>query len=141
MKPEPLIEDLTRFYWEGAREGELLVQRCDDCAYLQHPPDVACANCLSLALTPVPVSGRATLYSFVIAQRAFSPAFADEVPYVVALVELAERPGLRVLTSVVDAEHADLTIGMELELTFEDRGEWRVPQFRPASAATAAVTS
>ena len=62
-------------------------------------------------------------------RRAPSPEFRDRVPYVVALVELAEGP--RMMANVVGEGALEVAIGDALELTFEDRGEGRkLPQFR-----------
>ncbi len=130
--PEP--DESTRFYWEGALAGRLMIQRCAACSRYQHPPAPACTRCLADDMVPTEVSGRGTLYTFIIAHQAFDAAFLDELPYVVALVELEEQPGLRLLTNILEAPHEDLKIGMPLEVTFERRGEWSLPKFRPALA-------
>jgi hypothetical protein len=90
-------------------------------------------------LAPEPVSGRGTLYSWVVARQAFSTAFLDELPFVLGLVELDEQPGLRVLTNIVDVPRTGegLEIDMPVEVTFEQRGEWYVPMFRPVAAVPA----
>jgi uncharacterized OB-fold protein len=131
-KPVPQPDGLTRFYWEGARESSLLILRCSDCGYFLHPPDVACPRCLSADLVPTAVSGRGVIYAFTTARQPFDAAFAPDIPYVVALVELNEQPGLRLLTNIVDAPAEHVTGGAEVEVTFEPRGEWKLPQFRLA---------
>lgn len=131
-RPVPLPDDTTRFFWDGAAERRLLLQRCDACSTYQYPPDVVCITCQSLALTPTEVSGRATLYSFIEMERAFHAGFVPHLPIVLALVELDEQPGLRMLTNIVDAEGATLEIGMALEVTYEERGDIVLPQFKPA---------
>lgn len=136
MKPTPQPDAVTAFYWQGAADGELLVLRCAACGYLSHPPDVACARCGALALDPAAISGLGSVYSFTIVRQAFDPAFLPEVPYVVALVELDEQPGLRVLANIVDVVYDAVEIGMRVEATFEDRGDHVVPQFRPSERAT-----
>ena len=137
MKPTPEPDDVTAFYWRGAAEGTLLVLRCEACGYLSHPPDVACARCGAAALDPAPMSGFGTVYSFTIVRQAFDPAFLAEVPYVVALVELDEQPGLLVLANVVDTDIDAVDIGLRVEVTFEDRDGHVVPQFRPSDHAAA----
>ena len=132
-RPVPLPDSVSRFFWEGAREGRLLVQRCERCSMLQYPPDVACIHCQCDELTPVDVSGRGRLWSYTIVERVFHAGFADAVPYVVALIELEEQDGLRLLTNIVDASPDDLRIGLPVEVTIEDRGERVLPQFRPAA--------
>jgi hypothetical protein len=65
-----------------------------------------------------------------VARQAFDPAFADDLPYVLALVELDEQPGLRMVTNIIDSELSEITAGAPVEVTFEQRGEWSIPQFR-----------
>lgn len=132
MKPTPEPDDVTAFFWRGAAEGTLLVLRCMVCSYLSHPPDVACARCGAVELEPTPVSGYGSVYSFTVVRQAFDPAFLREVPYVVALVELDEQPGLRVLANLVDVALDAVEIGMRVAVAFEDRGDQVVPQFRPS---------
>lgn len=132
-RPLPEPDEVSAFYWDGARAGQLLVQRCPNCSLLQYPPDVACRSCQSTDLRPTEVSGRATLYSYAVVERPFHAGFVDEVPYVVALVELEEQAGLRLLNNILDARPEELEVGMALEVTFERRrGDVVLPQFRPA---------
>lgn len=139
MKPAPEPDDVSAFYWRGAAEGTLLVQRCAACGFLSHPPDVACTRCGALVLDPTPMSGLGTVYSFTIVRQAFDPAFLSEIPYAVALVELDEQPGLVVLANIVGIAPDAVEIGMRVEVTFEDRGDHTVPQFRPSDHAAASA--
>jgi uncharacterized OB-fold protein len=133
--PLPTPDDTSRFFWEGAARGELLIQRCADCSRFVHPPRPVCPACHSTDLAPEPVSGRATLYTWTIAEQAFHPYFADKLPYVYATVELAEQAGLRLITNVVDCPHDELRAGMALEVTFSPLTESvTLPKFRPAAA-------
>ena len=131
-KPPPVPDEVSRHYWEGARQGSLLLQRCTACHFYLHPPGVACPRCLSESLDVVPARGRGTVYAFTVARQAFDPAFADDVPYVLALVELDEQPGLRMVTNIIDSELSEITAGAPVQATFEQRGEWSIPQFRLA---------
>jgi uncharacterized protein len=130
-RPLPEPDDSSAFFWDGARNGQLLVQRCDGCSQFQYPPDVACIHCQSTALTPTRVSGRGILYSYSIVSRPFHAGFVDHVPYVVGLVELVEQAGLRILTNIVNVATDDLTIGTALHVVFETRGSTVLPQFSP----------
>ncbi|HEY6624625.1 MAG TPA: OB-fold domain-containing protein [Acidimicrobiales bacterium] len=131
-KPAPVPDDVSRHYWEGARQGALLLQRCTACRFYLHPPGVACPRCLSESLDVVPACGWGTIYAFTVARQAFDPAFADDLPYVLALVELDDQPGLRMVTNIIDSELSEITAGAPVEATFEQRGEWSIPQFRLA---------
>ena len=136
-KPVPRPDEGSRRYFEGARRGELLVQRCTRCgAYVAHPayggPPTRCTRCLHDALDWVPVSGRGTLYSFGIMHTAFHPGFAGALPYNVAIVELEE--GVRMTTNVVGCANEDLRIGMALRVVFEPVSETvALPRFEPAA--------
>jgi uncharacterized protein len=127
----PVPNDKTRFYWDGAREGRLLVQRCAACGDYQFPPEVGCSNCGGDSLVATEVAGRGTVYSFTVVRQAFDPAFASQLPFVIGLIELEDAPGMRMLTNIVDTEPAAVRVGMPVEVTFEDHGDWALPQFRP----------
>ena len=129
--------EITQFFWDAAREHRLVIQRCDDCGRYIHWPQVRCPNCASERLSPSQVSGRGKVYSFCIVHHVFFPTFADIVPYSLAIVELDEQPGLRMLTNIVDCPNDALRIGMAVEVTFEDGAGYTLPQFRPASGAEA----
>ena len=133
-KPVPQPDPVSEFYWEGAREGSLLVQRCAGCGFLLHPPDVVCPRCLSADLVPTPMSGRGVIYAFTTARQAFDAAFIEDLPYSLALVELEEQPGLRILANIVGVSPEEVTGGAAVEVTFEERGDWALPQFRLAGA-------
>lgn len=132
-KPAPSPSEITRFYWDSAREHKLVIQRCDDCGYYIHWPQVVCPRCQSDRLSPAEVSGRGTLYSFTIVHHVFHPGFAS--PYNLAIVELEEQAGLRLLTNILDCPNEALRVGLPVEVTFEDRDGYALPQFRPRSDA------
>lgn len=129
MKPTPVPDDVTDFHWSAARRGELAVARCVPYGHLNYPPDVSCAFCGARELEPRVVSGRGSVYSFTVVRPAFDPAFAADVPYVVALVELDEQPGLTMLTNLVDVDPEQVAIGDPVHVVFEARGDQQIPQF------------
>jgi uncharacterized OB-fold protein len=136
-KPAPVPDQASAFFWEGAARGELLVQQCAACATFQYPPTVICENCQSRDVRPARVSGRGTLYSLTVMHQAFLPVFAEDLPFAIALVDLDDAPGARLLTNIVGADPAGLRAGDPLEVMFEPRGDYAVPQFRPAGPAQA----
>jgi uncharacterized OB-fold protein len=128
--PVPTPE--TRHFWAGALEGELRLQRCDDCAHTYFPPRPFCPACASRSVSVYAASGRATLHSYVINHRA-APGF--EAPYSIAIVELEEGP--RMMSNVVDVEQTPeaLELDMPLEVTFRSLSdEIALPLFRPRGA-------
>jgi uncharacterized protein len=133
--PPALPDDpLTAFFWEGARNHELRIQRCQQCGTYIHLPRPICRNCQSFDLAGEPVSGRATLYSFTETFKAFHPFFVDRVPYIVATVALEEQAGLHLLSNLVGIEEVDVHIGMPVVVDFEELAAgYVIPVFRPAS--------
>jgi uncharacterized OB-fold protein len=130
-RPLPAPDDATRFYWEAAAEYRLVLQRCRSCAKLQYPPEICCVHCQAEDFEPFEVSGRGVIYSYSVVDRPLHTGFVDALPYVVVLVELADQPGLRILTNLVDVpEGASLSCGMPVEVVFEDRCGVVLPQFR-----------
>jgi uncharacterized OB-fold protein len=129
--PKPTPE--TQHYWDGARAGELRLQRCNACAHVYFPPRPFCPECGSRDVDVFAASGRGTLYSYVINQMK-TPGF--EPPYAVAVVELEEGP--RLMTNIVGCPQTPdaLNLDMALEVTFEQvTDEITLPQFRPAGAS------
>lgn len=131
--PVPVPDPSTRHFWDGALRGTLVVQRCADCTQFQYPPNVVCETCQSRDLRPTEVPGRGSLYALTVVHQAFLPDLADETPYLLALVDIDEAPGVRMMSTIVDADSARLSIGDRLEVVFDRRGETAVPLFRPAS--------
>jgi uncharacterized OB-fold protein len=134
-RPLPIVADIeAKPFWEGCARGELLLQRCLDCGAVRHPPSPICRDCLSSRQEWVPASGNATLYTFVVVHHAFHAAFDEEVPYVVAVVELEEGPHM--LSNVVDVPPEWVEIGMPLRVCFDRvSDEVTLPKFRPVQSA------
>lgn len=130
-KPIPRADEVSAFHWEAAAAGRLDVQRCRACRQRMFPPEVACTSCRSEDVGPETVSGRGRVYSFTVVRQMFDPAWQEDVPYVVGLVELDDDPSVRVLTNVVDVDPESVVVGMPVELAFEERQGIRLPQFRP----------
>lgn len=117
-KPLPHITPLAQPFWDGTRAHELRLQRCRACGSFRFPPQVLCRECLAEEHDWTPTSGRATVYSFVVQHRPATPAFTADLPYVVAVVELAEGPLM--LTNIVGCAPEDITAGMPVEVSFVD---------------------
>ncbi|MBT2676194.1 OB-fold domain-containing protein [Streptomyces sp. ISL-14] len=124
--PEP--DSFTRAYWDAAAEGRLLIRRCRACGRAHHYPREFCPHCWSEDVAWQPASGRAALYTWSVVHRNDLPPFGERIPYVAAVVDLAEGP--RMMTEVVECgDGGRLRAGTELEVVFRDG----VPVFRPAA--------
>ena len=130
-KPLPAITEDGAPYWEGCRHGELRVQRCTACGHLRWPPSILCAKCLTEGGEWIALSGRGTIYSFIVVHRPQHPAFFGDVPYNVAIVELEE--GIRLHSNIVECPNEELRLGMAVEVVFTKiDDEVTLPKFRPA---------
>lgn len=127
----PLPNPLTAPYWRGAKEHRLVLPRCGDCGRYHFYPRSLCPRCGSSRLAWAAASGSGEVYSYTVVHRAPSESFKKEVPYVVAIVALAEGPHL--MTRLAGIEPASVKIGLRVEVAFEDvDDEISLPLFRPA---------
>jgi uncharacterized OB-fold protein len=115
----PEVTDLTHSFWNAAREGRLVIQRCAACRHYNHPPRTACDACLSTDLNFEAVSGRGTVWSFTVMHQKSVAGFEDAAPYLTALVELEEQPLLLLVTNLPGADPASLRIGDRVHVVFE----------------------
>ena len=130
-RPTPTALPETEPFWQGCRDGVLLLQRCCACGSLQSYPRAVCTACLSSDLGWRRASGLGRIHSFTTVHRALSPAFEDDLPYVVAVIELEE--GLRMVSRIVECDSELLAIEQPVEVAFERVGdECVLPVFRPA---------
>lgn len=127
--PLPLLDELNTDYWCGGADGHLLIYRCRSCGFYQHPPIPVCSRCYRRDVGAEPVSGRGVVYTYTVNEQAWLPAFPP--PYVVALVELEEQDGLRVVSNIVDCDVTAVHIGLAVTVDFVAHGDVHLPVFRP----------
>lgn len=131
LRPLPLPDDSSAPFWEAAREGRLVIQRCTSCRRWNHAPGLLCPACGSRDLAFEQVSGKATLFSWTVIKEAPAPGFKGRVPLIVGLAELAEQPHLLLAANILGVEETGLKLGMPLEVEFEAvNAECTIPQFR-----------
>ncbi len=134
-KPLPELEGFSGEFYGFCKEGELRFQRCTDCRQWRHVPREMCAACGSVNWEWELSSGRGTIFSWTVADRALHPKFADDTPYAPTVVEMDE--GVRLLSQVVDCPPDDLEIGMPVEVVFDDvTHEVTLPKFRMSRTRT-----
>ena len=130
--PTPTPE--TAHFWEGTRNGKLLLQRCTDCGTVYFPPREFCPDNGSSNVEVFEASGKATLISYTINQRQH-PSF--DGPYAIAIVQLEEGPMM--MTNIVECDQTPeaLQLDMPLSVVFEKVNDTiTVPLFKPAGAQT-----
>jgi uncharacterized OB-fold protein/acyl dehydratase len=131
QRPRPALTPDNAFFFEGARRGQLLIQRCASCGRLRHPPRPMCNECQSLEWDTVEATGRGVVYSFVVNHHPQVPAF--DYPLVVALVELEE--GTRLVSNIVGVDPRAVHVGMPVEVEFVAFDpDLTLPQFHPVDA-------
>jgi hypothetical protein len=117
------------FFYEGLEQGRLLIQQCAKCNLLRHPPGPMCPHCHSLDKTAREMSGRGTVYSFVVHRYPPLPGF--DMPHPVAVVELEE--GVRVVAGMDGTPIERIEIGMPVVADFHRRGQVATLRFGPTA--------
>lgn len=128
LRPVPKPTPETQSFWDAADRGELQLQRCSECSKTYFPPRPFCPACASRSVEEFTASGDGVLYSYVIVHRGLK---GWEVPYAIAVVELAEGP--RMMTNIVDCPQTPeaLQLDMALTVSFEEQPDGpAIPMFR-----------
>jgi len=126
-RPAPPVNPETEPFWAAAAEGRLLVGYCPACDLHFFYPRARCPDCLGEA-DHAESEGVGEVYSYTVVRQA-AGEYAEATPFVLAYVELAEGP--RLLTNLVDVDPDAVTVGRDVEVCFQDAGEYAVPRFRP----------
>ena len=129
--PRPTPE--TQHFWEGTRNAQLLLQKCNDCTHVYFPPRPFCPDCGCREVTVLAASGKATLFSYVINERPH-PAFNG--PYSIAVVRLEE--GVQMMSNIVNVPQSPeaLVLDMPLRVTYTRISEEiTLPHFEPVVEA------
>jgi uncharacterized OB-fold protein len=127
----PTPDPETQPYWDAAKEGRLLIRRCNACKRAYFYPRDFCPHCWSEDVAWEEASGRATLYTWSVVRRNDLPPWGERVPYVAAVVDLEEGP--RMMTNVEGVDFDALAIGMPLVVDFRpETDDITAPIFRPA---------
>jgi uncharacterized OB-fold protein len=125
----PLGDEESDGFWEGTATGELRVQACSACGALRFPPRVMCPECQSTERRWRAVSGRGSIWSFVVVHPPVLPAYAPYTPFPVITVTLEEKPSLRMVGNLVTGPGGDINgvdpatiaIGEPVQVVFTPR--------------------
>jgi uncharacterized OB-fold protein len=142
LLPELDGEESAEF-WAGCARHELLVQHCGECRAPRFPPRPMCSRCRSTAVEWVPMSGRATIWSFVVPHPPLLPAYAELAPYNVIVVTLDEDPTLRMVGNLLaradgainEVDPATIEIGAPVRVVFQRVEDVTLPQWVLAERA------
>jgi hypothetical protein len=129
-KPLPIPTKWSQPFWDAAKQHKLVLKKCGKCGFIDHPPYLYCTNCHADEHEWIEASGKATLAAYAINVFGVPFPFWDDLPFVVALIDLQEGP--RMISNIVECDHDKLENGMELEVLFDDvSGEISLPKWRP----------
>ncbi len=132
-RPLPQPDAESREFWEGVKARQIKLQRCRACRQFRFYPRALCPHCLSGDYEWATASGKGTIYSFTVCHRPAGEAFAAEVPYVVALVQLEE--GVRLMSNLIGCPPEQARVGMPVEVVFEDASpDITLYKFQPSRA-------
>ena len=131
-KPLPIITSDNRDYWAFCKQHEFRMQKCRDCGHIRFPPSFLCPRCHSTNADWTALSGRGEVYSYVTYRVPYHPSYVDDIPYIVAFIQLAEGP--RMESNLTGLLPGDVKVGMAVEVYFDDvSDDISLPKFRPAS--------
>ena len=126
-KPLPVITGENQPFWDACKAGELRMQQCTECRHVRYPISPVCPRCLSPGAAWIRLSGRGTVFSYIVFHQVYHPAYNDDVPYNVAMIQLEEGP--RMFSNIVG--DAGASVGDAVEVVFDAvTSEVSLPRFR-----------
>jgi uncharacterized OB-fold protein len=130
VKPLPKPSKWSQPFWDNTKKHKLTLKKCKDCGHIDHPPYLYCTNCSSDNSEWVEASGKGKLVAYAVNTYMVPFPFWDDMPYVVAMIELEE--GVRMISNIVECNHNELKNGMALEVVFDDvSDEFTLPKWKP----------
>ncbi len=129
-KSLPSVSGETKNFWDAALRGKYLLQKCRNCKKFQTHYRAFCCHCWSHDVQDVEASGKGVVWTYTVAYMNRTPGWEDEVPYVVAQIELKE--GVMVLSNIINCKPESVKIGMPVKVTFvKATPEIAMPYFEP----------
>lgn len=132
-RPMPEPDLITNFYWEGAKNEQLLIQHCADCGHWNHPPKERCPACGSRQLTGEPVPLKGEVYSYSVTNQSRVSGFEEKVPYIVVTIALEAVP-VKIICNLLECQPEHVRIGMPVDIVFEHAGPFSLPQAKPSQS-------
>lgn len=120
LQPMPLMTKISQPFWDGLRREIIQLPRCASCSHWIFYPRAICPCCGCRELQWLKVSGKASLYTYTVADYPVSVDFPDPCR-ILAIAELEE--GVRMATALVDVSIGDVHIGMDLSPLFTHTSE------------------
>ncbi|MBI4641644.1 MAG: Zn-ribbon domain-containing OB-fold protein [Candidatus Tectomicrobia bacterium] len=131
-KPLPTPDLDSQLFWEGCRRHELILKECLNCGAHRFVSRLLCPHCHSEETRWVKANGKGEVYTYTVMHQPYHPAFAPDLPYVVAMIELEE--GVKLISNVIGCRPQEVKVGMKVEVVFDDvTDEVTLPKFRPVA--------
>lgn len=119
---DPSVTMENEVYWNGTKEGKLMLKRCADCGETHFYPRAICPHCSSSNTEWYEGTGKGVIYSYSVMRRA-------PIPYAIAYITLDE--GVTMMTNIVESDFDNLNIGDAVEVAFrETEGGHMLPVFK-----------
>jgi uncharacterized OB-fold protein len=131
-KPEPRIDPWNKEFWAACQERRLIAQRCDQTGRVWLPPSPVSPESHDASWKWVELSGRGTVWSFVIMHQKYFESFSEDIPYNIVQIELEE--GAMIISNLIGLKNEDLEIGMSVQLIWETRENLTIPMFELSSS-------
>jgi uncharacterized OB-fold protein/acyl dehydratase len=107
------------WWWQGFRDGKLLIQKCSSCGVLRHPCRPMCGECQSTEWESIEASGKGTINSYTLLHHPLVPGY--DFPLPIGLIDLEE--GTRIVANIKGCKPEDIQIGMKVEAIVEPASE------------------
>jgi uncharacterized OB-fold protein len=131
-KPLPEVQAYSQPFWDATKQNKLLIQTCGDCDATIFFPRQQCPNCWSTNLGWMEASGKGEIYAFSVTYEGVEAAFVEDLPIVLAWVDLPE--GIRMQSNIIECDPESVEIGQQVEVVFKKvNDEITLPYFRPVS--------
>ena len=132
QKPIPQPNSDTRPFWDGCGKHELRFQQCVSCGHIRWPASIICPACYSKKAEWIQAGGKGTVYTYSVYHQAFHLSFERDIPYVTAIIALAEGPHF--LSNIVGCSPDEVYCDMPVEVTWQDIDKaFSLPKFKPSS--------
>ena len=124
----PAVTEETAAFWDAARDGRLVVEQCTACGTASFPPRGICRACRARTMAPLEITSRGSVYSLTVNHQRWQPDL--DVPFVIALVDFPDHPGVRVAGRLRGIDPEDARIGMTVDVGFEPGPDgFAIPSF------------
>lgn len=121
MKPLPVVDDESAPFWKACKEHKLMIQKNMSTGTLFFYPRAIAPGDPKAKIEWAQVSGKGRVHTFTVIRQNVAPGFRDELPYVVAIIDLDE--GVQMMSNIVGCAPEEVTIGMPVKVQFEDANE------------------